>query len=205
MPRKATTKKVIPARKRKAKGFVWTDEQIAQLKHMKAVGRVYVTTTNPHVRPGASVFSVGVGDVQIGDCVVPLSECDPSTLRCEAIPEKPMVESYKMDLNRYVLEHVLPGAAQMCEEGKQREIAQERDIKRGERSTIWFVEVSKGRFETTSPLPHGMPPLRWEGRPSEANWLYCIELVRHRVAKGEAARKMARETTFLQAGSGVQG
>lgn len=124
----------------------------------------------------------------------------------KAIPDdKPMVESYKMDLAEYTQRHILPGAAQLCEEGKLREIAQERDVRRSERNTIWFIEVSKGRFETTSPLPHGMPPLCWEGRPTEANWLYCIELVRRRVAKGEAARKMARETVFMQAGSGVQG
>lgn len=117
----------------------------------------------------------------------------------------PVVEHVGLDLNEYTLKHILPGAAELCEQGIQREIQQERDVRQGERKTIWFVEVSKGRFETTSQLPHGMPPLCWEGRATEVHWLYVLHLDRHRVARGAAGRKMARETVFMQAGSGVQG
>jgi hypothetical protein len=67
-----------------------------------------------------------------------------------------------------------------------------------------MVEVQHGVFETTSKLPHGLPPLRFQGKPSEAHWLFVRHLERYRVANGEAARKMARESTFLVAGKGVQ-
>lgn len=116
----------------------------------------------------------------------------------------PVVEHVGLDLNEYTLKHVLPGAAELCEQGRMREIAAERDVRQGERNTIWFIEVSKGRFETTSRLPHGMPPLCWEGKASEAPWLYCLALERYRIAKGEASRKIARETCFMQAGEGPQ-
>jgi len=116
-----------------------------------------------------------------------------------------VVERVGLDLNAYVQAHVLPGAAELCEQGKLREIAAERDVRQGERNTVWFIEVTKGRFETTTKLPHNMPPLCWEGRATEAPWLYCLALERYRVARGPASRKMARETVFMQAGSGVQG
>lgn len=118
---------------------------------------------------------------------------------------KHVVEHVGLDLNDYTLKHILPGAAELCEQGRQREIAAERDVMQSARNAIWFIEVSKGRFETTSKLPHNMPPLRWEGRATEVHWLYVQHLDRYRVARGEAGRKMARETTFMQAGSGVQG
>lgn len=126
--------------------------------------------------------------------------------RCQHCPKhEPVVESQGLDLNEYTLKHILPGAAEMCEEGKQREIALQRDVQPGQRNVLWFVEVAHGVFETTSALPRGMPAMRWQGKASEANWIYVQHLHRYRVARGEAGRKMARETTFMQAGKGVQG
>lgn len=114
------------------------------------------------------------------------------------------VESQGLDLNAYCLTHILPGAAAMCEEGRQREIAQERDKQPVFRSVYWMVEVRHGVWETTSQLPHGMPPLVVRGKPERANWEYVAHLERYRIARGHAARKIARESTFMVAGRGVQ-
>jgi hypothetical protein len=122
---------------------------------------------------------------------------------------RPVIQSQGIDLNEYALKHILPGAAQMCEEGKLREIAAQRDAKPAGPEVIWLVEVAHGLWETTSTLPHGMPPLQVRGKPGQLQmcdvyWAYVQHVDRCRAARGAAARKMARETVFMEAGRGCQ-
>lgn len=108
------------------------------------------------------------------------------------------------DINRLMLETVLPVAAQACEEGQLREKQQEREYQRQASTTYWCVQIGRDTYETTSALPHGMPALRWHGSFNEVWWMYCLHLQKYRIARGEAARKIAREATFMLAGNGVQ-
>lgn len=117
---------------------------------------------------------------------------------------KPKTELVRGDLARHVMETVAPQAAAQVEENRLREIKQERDARWDGPPTYWLVEVSPGCWETTTPLPHGMPPLRVYGDPMGANgirWQYACALTRMRIIrKWEDARAMAREAVFRCAG-----
>lgn len=132
-----------------------------------------------------------------------VNPCTPSDHVYETKGDSPAVVT-RGDIAKMTLDYVLPTAAAMCEEGQLRERMLERDPKHADTNTYWMVEVARDTWETTSRLPHNMPPLRFEGRPTQAPWEFCLHLQRWRVARGEMARKIARESTFLVAGRGVQ-
>lgn len=124
-----------------------------------------------------------------------------------AEPTYPRIERQGLDLAEYTRKYVLPEAAQACEDGQLREKMQERDAKPHERNVFWMVEVSPGVYETTSPLPYGLPPIRVQGDPMRAHWQYRMMLHRFRVVgRGpnawEKARKMSTEVSFMVAGKG---
>lgn len=145
-----------------------------------------------------------------------------STARPRRIParkRKSVVEHVGLDLNEYTQRHILPGAAQLCEEGKLREIAATRDIMRAANPVVYTTEVrgmmetvngltveKRGWYRTTTPLPHGIKPVM--GRSdAELRWCYANALRAQRVAKTHAdALKMANGNaiTFVLLGGGIE-
>lgn len=133
----------------------------------------------------------------------------------------PVVESQGLDLNEYALRHILPGAAEMCEEGRLREIALERDKPAAEERRVYMLaevrglpmqmingilQEPRGWLTTTEPLPH--VGKRVMGR-SEADirFSYAMALQKLRVVKSHAeALRMAngRALTFIHVGGGVE-
>jgi hypothetical protein len=114
----------------------------------------------------------------------------------------------KLDLNRYTLERIIPGAVEMCDDGVLREKKLERDNRPWERKRYWLAEVEPGVFETTDPLPHGMPAMRFRPRNGNplsgrdgAHWHYVQHLLRFRIVRTqEKALKLAREVDFQPVG-----
>lgn len=100
-------------------------------------------------------------------------------------PATPKIEHQRIDLNRYALEHILPQAAQACEEGQLREKMLERDKQPG-KQVYWLAEVEPGVWENITPLPHGMPTVRMRGNPLGANgfrWQLVMQLQKQRVCR----------------------
>jgi hypothetical protein len=132
-----------------------------------------------------------------------------------------VVERQGIDLNRYTLEHILPGAAEMCQEGIEREKRLERDKPAAEERRVYMLaevrglpmrlingilQEPRGWLMTTEPLPHMSK--RTMGR-SEADirFAYAMQLQKQRIAKSHAeALKMAngRALTFIHVGGGVE-
>lgn len=109
--------------------------------------------------------------------------------------KRSVVEHVGLDLNEYTLKHVLPGAAELCEQGKQREIALARDVAQGERNVYYATEVrgmtevvngvlveKRGWYRTTTPLPHGVKPVMGK-TDAELRWCYAQALRAQRVVK----------------------
>jgi hypothetical protein len=136
-----------------------------------------------------------------------------------ATPAEHVVERQGIDLNEYTLKHILPGAAEMCEEGRLREVAAERDLKPFERRVVYATEVrgmmhtvngiiqeQRGWYKTTSPLPHGIKPIMGKS-DAELRWCYANALRAQRVAKTHReALNMAggNAITFVIIGGGIE-
>lgn len=144
----------------------------------------------------------------------------------KAKKRQPVVESQGVDLNRYTIERILPGAAELCEEGQRREIALERDPKRYQRKVIDYVDTvvwaDHGTGVATPTLmfetceqqtiiprmdrqPVNVPILR---ATSEAQlyWALYVVALRSRMfgmgkEANEMARKFATSVTFRHIGS----
>src|SRR5688572_7687167 len=86
---------------------------------------------------------------------------------CQPEPVYPKITGQGFDLAQYTRDYVLPEAAAFCEQGQRNEIAAQRDAKPAGPEVIWLVEVAHGLWETTSTLPHGMPPLQVRGKPGQ--------------------------------------
>lgn len=110
------------------------------------------------------------------------------------------------DINRYAVEHAIPEALELVKASQLREVMRERDVQATERKVFHCVEVSKGVYETVTPLPYGLPPIQVHGDPIKFHWAYRCSLMRFRVARGDEARKMAggNGCAFVVVGKGVQ-
>lgn len=141
-------------------------------------------------------------------------------MRCQHCPPEHVVERQGIDLNRYTLEKILPGAAQMCEEGQQREIAAQRDLKPHENNVIMLTELRglpmqlingilqepRGFFRTASQLPHGVEPIVGRNE-AQIRITYARVLQRKRIAKNwPEALRMANGNAirFVFVGGGVE-
>lgn len=130
----------------------------------------------------------------------------------------PVVERQGIDVNDYTLKHILPGAAQMCEEGQLREKMAERDLPKFERKVYYATEVHgltmtvngvtrplKGVYKTVTPLPYGIKPVM--GRNvAELHWCYRMALMRQRVTRdAEVARRLSSGAaiTFVVVTGGI--
>ena len=133
--------------------------------------------------------------------------------------KRSVVESVGLDLNEYTLKNILPGAAELCEQGRQREIAATRDIMQAERKVYYATEVrnmteavngvlveKRGWYRTTTALPYGIKPVM--GRTdAELRWTYANALRAQRVVKTHAeALKLANGNaiTFVIVGGGIE-
>lgn len=117
--------------------------------------------------------------------------CDPCDHVYETKGDSPAVVT-RGDIAEHTLRHVLPVAAQMCEEGQLREKMQERDAPKYERRVFHCVEVKPGEFVTVTPLPWGLPAMRVEKDPIRFHWVYRNLLLARCITRDhEKARQLS--------------
>lgn len=148
------------------------------------------------------------------------SECEPG-IGYVFRERRGLVERQGLDLNRYVLEKVLPGAAELCEEGKQREIALERDKPAAEGPRCFMLaevrglpprlingvwQEPRGWYRTVDLLPHMTQTLMGRSE-AQIRFAYAMALQKCRVAKSHReALKMANGNAirFVFVGGGIE-
>lgn len=139
--------------------------------------------------------------------------------KCQHCPT--VVERQGLDLNRYALEHILPGAVEMCDAGIEREKALERDKPAHEgRRVFTLAEVRgmpmqlingvlqepRGWFRTVELLPHMTQTLMGRNE-AQIRFAYAMALQKLRVAKSHReALRMANGNAirFVFVGGGVE-